>query len=179
MSTTSAGLDDGVTATTMAIRQRLMAYFKEHHEREPRGGNISWISERGPSDRHFERDSNQLEDPCGLLIGGHYLLSLRHEPDRVILHGGTLNRSKGMRQLKDKLQHFLHTYLPGVSVTEDDTGESRDWRNDRELLAGNLPQEQVIPQIPADYVGLSLTEADIERYIRETSVFMPNINIGI
>lgn len=128
----------GIKATTYAIREMLMEYFKGTCTIRTTEGNVQLYPHRPSAGRHYVQHIFNLETPANVLIGDQFIATVKHSPDTITLHLGTLKRSKVMREIHTRVNLFLEKYLRGVTVRTDEAG-TREWRNDKRLILENKP----------------------------------------
>lgn len=115
--------DDSILATTMAIREQLMEYFKGTCvERFTDGSNV-FLRELGGSSRYqYQRENTMRTRPCELMLGDLPLLKVQKMPDKVIFYEKILTRSPQLQAVYQELQTFLDKYLGAIEVEKDQRG---------------------------------------------------------
>lgn len=142
METATDGVDNGIKATILAIRERLMAYYKSNCvQYVVPNANIS-ATGYAIGGRHAEQHTARLKERQIFSIRGHVLCTVEHHPDKITLHLGTLDRSVTMREVRKGVEMFLPKYLRGVIVETDGAGNKLDWRLDRGLVMENVKEPQ-------------------------------------
>lgn len=112
---------DGVAITVVAIREKLMEYFKGSCVKSvTKDSNVRLmelnIGARGLS--RAERWRLGYKRPMLLFIDNVPLATLGQEPDIITFHSSVMGRSKQLKDVHTHLKEFLTTYLPGVTVDE-------------------------------------------------------------
>lgn len=132
--------NDAVQATVMAIRERLMGYYKGTERLLP-GDIVSLHTVRQQYSYHFERDHAQLADERLLLIDGLPLMNLTREP-QVATFYATFDRSRSFRAVREGVERFMQKFLPGVEIAQSSEGDSTGWQGDRKLIMRIVQEQQ-------------------------------------
>lgn len=120
MATAVSSIDEDVNLTVMALREKLMEYFK--------GGcvesvvycdkiavlNLENYQPRG--DYQYQRRALIAKKPRLVMLSKVPLFSMAKVPDTVTFHEQVLNRSVELQQVYAGLGEFMQKYLPGVQV---------------------------------------------------------------
>lgn len=121
-------LDMEIAKTVMAIRERVVEYYKGSCVDRLTDRRIDLVGESrgtlGINPRQFERLLWQQEDSKLLLLDSVNLLTLRRQPDTLIL-GLNLERSKEMRGVKVGIKNFMGKYLPNVKVHDEEFDDKK------------------------------------------------------
>lgn len=125
MATTKLAVDIGIEITVMALRERIMDYFKGNcvesfvtcHE-------ISMfnLSEQISSNYYYARREARNQQKTLLLLAGVPLLTLQHYPEQATFHIKVLRRSPELRQVEQELRQFFKQYLSGVEIVDNAKG---------------------------------------------------------
>lgn len=111
----------GVEATTMAIREELMRYFKGSCvERVVENNALRLINLADFRERSYQYQRRQLEtqQPMLMQLGNVPLMTLQHAPEKVTFHCLTFERSPQLREIKKEVEKFLDKYLMGIEKEE-------------------------------------------------------------
>ncbi len=104
------------TLTLLAVRERLMEYFKHDCVERLVDGRASWREEPQPSLQYqYQRQEYDRQQPRTLVLDdGVKLFKARKEPELI-----TFLNPRGFETLTAQVQDFLSKYLPHVPVTSD------------------------------------------------------------
>lgn len=115
----------GVQLTTMAIRERLMEYFKGTCvEQFTENSNIrirSRIRDGSASYQYLRREQENRQ-PSVLLLGELPILTLQKAPEQAVFNTRLLTRSPQLREINKELKDFMQKYLSGVEVKHSRKG---------------------------------------------------------
>lgn len=115
----------GVKATTMAIREQLMNYFKGTCvETLTEGSPVYVTSARANSRENFRylRLQDEQQNPCYVMLGDLPIMTIQKVPDRVVMSKALLTRSPQLREVYAEITDFLEKYLIGIEVEHDERG---------------------------------------------------------
>lgn len=115
----SPELQSGIDSTVMAIRERLMGYFKGTYVESVAATNISLSTKSITTRRHYQVRNAQLKNTCYVAIDGLILLEVEKNPQKITLYMKTLRRSKPMTYICKEVEAFIGKYLRGVEVVYD------------------------------------------------------------
>lgn len=116
------GSVDNVDMTVMAIRERMMQYFKgdtvhigfdlEHFE---------YVRPETNSRYQYERRENELADTRIYTLNGVPIVTVSKHPNyTATLHMGAMSKFKQTERIAEELKRFFHDYLGSVDVKEAD-----------------------------------------------------------
>lgn len=116
-------VDLGIQTTVMAIRERLMEYFKGTCvERFTEDANIRLVEANGGQRAEFqylrEREANQR--PTIILLSNVPIITVQRYPERVVFNTKILNRSPQFKSVHAGVEDFMQKYLSGVEVGIDE-----------------------------------------------------------
>ena len=112
-----------IETTIMAIRERLMEYYKGTCvERFTEDSNI-YINELPYRGNHnYQRDEFMRTMPSELFIGNLPILAIKKNPDEITFYDNILGRSPQLRQVKQELERFVEKYLGAIETKHDERG---------------------------------------------------------
>jgi hypothetical protein len=113
----------GVEATTMAIRELLMFYFKGTCvENLTDKGNLYMIAIPARADYNYQRREYKNQNPQMLVINEIPLLSVQKAPEKIVFNQRVFNRSPQLSEVYKGLKDFTDKYLAGVEVSHSRKG---------------------------------------------------------
>jgi hypothetical protein len=113
----------GVEATTMAIRELLMEYFKGTCvDRMTANNNIRLVSVSTTRAYQYQRRQAEYQQPKAVTIGGIPIMNVQKSPEKVVFNTRLLNRSPQLSEVYKNLKVFMDNYLGGVEVKHNRKG---------------------------------------------------------
>jgi hypothetical protein len=114
----------GLKATTMAIREVLMEYFKgtciERLTDNHSVRLINGISSRG--EYQYIRREQENQRPMIVMLNNIPIATVQHAPEKIIFHQRVLTRSPEFREIYKELKLFMDKYLVGVEAKHSRKG---------------------------------------------------------
>lgn len=162
----------GIEATTMAIREELMRYFKGSCidrltvDRAVRLYPLGDMHQR----YQYQRRERDLHDVRAVYIGQTKIAQVSKQPDKIKLDAPVLMRSPQFREIRKGIERFLKDYLRGVQV-EYTEGKKRSERDDTDLVNQTKPflDEREHNPYQAIYEPGSITWASVSQDLSFTS----------
>jgi len=137
----------GVNMTLIALREKLMGYFKSNSI--PTFNLTSTV--RLPSIRvedffgeelrgqgrlyNYQRTNYEIANPHRVKVGDTVIGQIRKEPNEISLYTRILNRSAQNQMIYEQLTDFFHKYLAGVTINTNKKAGSSDGSNDFQYYA--------------------------------------------
>lgn len=184
-SLTKSEVDAAVQATSMAIREKLMYYYKTNIGENLTNSNVTIVPDafghdRSSRTRHYERRNYELKNPVTLYVGNSALFKLEKHPNILGFYTIPLKRSKVMRDIRSNIEDFVSKYLRSVEVKEMRGGTgNQPVGTDKKLIMGNTIREDTNPEdarsladtfanirIPGRSSDMSVTAAQLSEYQR-------------
>lgn len=125
MANTKVDVDLGIQTTVMAIRERLMEYFKGTCvERFTSDSNVQLVNANRGQRAEFQylRQEVDKQRPTIVTLGGLPIMTVQLYPERVVFHDKLLDRSPELKKVRGGVEDFLKKYLNGVEVSHSKKG---------------------------------------------------------
>jgi hypothetical protein len=167
----------GVIATTMALRERTMEYFKGTCiARLTNASNIRLEEVPLPPGRlhQYIREQHQREDARLVKLGSVHIMTLKRAPDTITFHMERLNRSKELRAVHLELEKFVSSFLMGVQKDKTKPDAPKGKKSDKELISQTtalMRAERGVSEDEFDeFFDPGLVFSRYERYVTTTAV---------
>lgn len=173
-------LNDAVQCTVMALREHLLAYFKDCDTPAVTSTNVCWRDATERPDnrrlRHYEQHVANIKRQRELCLNNTPLARVSRNPHRLELYQRTLHRSPVMQGIADGLQDFLAKYLRGVEVVYANRGNGREpqYRPDAELIARNTIEAPSRRQSYTFTESYTEWQEGMQEYVGPDLVLAPN-----
>lgn len=109
---------DQIEVTYMAIRERLMEYFKgtSVHRTVEHGSLKLQEIPAGRLTHQYQRFDRERDKPRVMVLQGLPLLELHASPATVVFYKTVMDRSPQLQELYKRIVEFFGTYLPHTKV---------------------------------------------------------------
>lgn len=130
--------DEKLTLIEMAIRQRVVQYYKPVESRRlvDVENGIGLMPLPNNSQFQNQRRDYEMRQPQGLYVAGVKIAELRKDAHELLVLPD-FSRSETMRSLRNRLLRMVSTYLPGVSIRTE-RWEVDEVLGDEELIDNNV-----------------------------------------
>ncbi len=124
MATTKLDIDIGIEVTVVALREKIMGYFKGTCVESFVDSSYITMFDTSQATRGYYADRREAlnQRKTIVLLSGVPLFTLQHYPEKVTFHTLVLRRSPELSQVEKELKKFFKEYLAGVEIEDNKRG---------------------------------------------------------